>query len=350
MRNSASAFRRRLQWIDEVVAPAVRARGTSEAGGDGGRDADAGPTVRVRTDAGRSVPLGAVQAAQRSEHADDLARVLWWFLAALAALAAVAGAAGWLLAGRLLAPLRRITDSAREVSPETLDARLALDGPRDELHELAGALTRCSPVSKEPSRPSGASSPTHPTSFAPRSRLPAPRPRSCSPTRGPLRPSSARRWSRCGGRWTAVARWWKRCCGWRRPGTRPEAQRRSTLSRSSAPPGRQPLLRAMVDNLLANAIAYNESSGRVWVSVEEVGAEQLRLTVSNSGPRVDPAGVADLFEPFVRAEPSRSRRSGGAGLGLAIVRAVAVAHGGGARAEARPEGGMTVTVVVSREI
>ncbi|HEY0279294.1 MAG TPA: sensor histidine kinase [Solirubrobacterales bacterium] len=106
----------------------------------------------------------------------------------------------------------------------------------------------------------------------------------------------------------------------------------------------------MVDNLLANAIAYNESSGRVWVSVEEVGAEQLRLTVSNSGPRVDPAGVADLFEPFVRAEPSRSRRSGGAGLGLAIVRAVAVAHGGGARAEARPEGGMTVTVVVSREI
>ena len=54
--------------------------------------------------------------------------------------------------------------------------------------------------------------------------------------------------------------------------------------------------------------------------------------------------MAQVFERFYRADPSRTRASGGAGLGLSIVAAVAAAHGGSARAESEPGEGATFIV------
>ena len=72
--------------------------------------------------------------------------------------------------------------------------------------------------------------------------------------------------------------------------------------------------------------------------------ERAVIAVSDSGPGLEPAQVAQVFERFYRADPSRARASGGAGLGLSIVAAVAAAHGGSARAESEPGEGATFIV------
>jgi len=117
-----------------------------------------------------------------------------------------------------------------------------------------------------------------------------------------------------------------------------------------APPGLRvagdaTLLRAAVDNLLANAVAYNVDGGWARAALRSGGGD-VELLVANGGPSVDPDTVDGLFEPFVRADASRSRRAGGAGLGLAIVRAVALAHGGRVTATARPEGGLELRLAL----
>ncbi|MEU2156949.1 ATP-binding protein [Streptomyces sp. NPDC019396] len=102
--------------------------------------------------------------------------------------------------------------------------------------------------------------------------------------------------------------------------------------------GNRLLLAQLVRNLVANAVAYNAPGGVVHVSVDEG-----RLTVANTGPRVDAADVPALFEPFRRGS-GRDRMGPGAGLGLSIVRSIAVAHGGTVTAEPGPEGGLVVRV------
>jgi HAMP domain-containing protein len=106
--------------------------------------------------------------------ADALHRLLLEYLLALGAMTAVSVAAGWLLAGRALRPLRQITATARRVSGENLGERIALSGPADELKELATRSTECSPGWTTRSAASAISSPTPRTSCALRWRLCAP--------------------------------------------------------------------------------------------------------------------------------------------------------------------------------
>lgn len=68
------------------------------------------------------------------------------------------------------------------------------------------------------------------------------------------------------------------------------------------------------------------------------------LEVANTGPRLDPAAVPGLVEPFRRAGPDRATHDGGVGLGLSIVEAIATAHGGNLILEARHEGGLRARV------
>ncbi|WKE64613.1 two-component system sensor histidine kinase RstB [Gallaecimonas kandeliae] len=85
------------------------------------------------------------------------------------------------------------------------------------------------------------------------------------------------------------------------------------------------LLERAMDNLVANALRHCASEVRV--RVEEAGG-QLLLTVSDDGPGIAADQAERIFEPFVRLDQSRDRRTGGIGLGLAIVRSIALAHGG----------------------
>ncbi|MEU3726072.1 ATP-binding protein [Streptomyces sp. NPDC031705] len=102
------------------------------------------------------------------------------------------------------------------------------------------------------------------------------------------------------------------------------------------------LLGHLVRNLLANAVRHNRPGGRVRVATSAKGV----LTVSNTGPLIDPGDVPRLLEPFRRRAERRHTAGEGAGLGLSIVASIARAHGARLLAEANPEpdGGLTVRV------
>ncbi|HEX5924278.1 MAG TPA: HAMP domain-containing sensor histidine kinase [Baekduia sp.] len=99
-------------------------------------------------------------------------------------------------------------------------------------------------------------------------------------------------------------------------------------------------------NLIQNAFQHTPAGTRVHASVTS-DAEHVRLTVADDGPGVSPDLRPEIFDRFVRAEGDRG---GSVGLGLSIVRAVAQSHGGDVVLESPPEGGarFVVTLPVSR--
>ena len=102
-------------------------------------------------------------------------------------------------------------------------------------------------------------------------------------------------------------------------------------------------LRQVVGNLVRNALVHTPQQTAVEISVsteDSVG----RISVADHGPGLHPDEIARIFEPFYRADPSRSRDSGGAGLGLAIVSAVVSAHDGRVTVRETIGGGATFEV------
>lgn len=83
-------------------------------------------------------------------------------------------------------------------------------------------------------------------------------------------------------------------------------------------------MKRILANLVDNAVKYG---GEAVVDLAVVGEEAV-VAVSDRGPGMAPEEVDHLFEPFVRAEPSRARSTGGAGLGLAVVRNLVEAQAG----------------------
>ncbi|MCX4779076.1 sensor histidine kinase [Streptomyces sp. NBC_01264] len=106
--------------------------------------------------------------------------------------------------------------------------------------------------------------------------------------------------------------------------------------------GDRTLLGHLVRNLLANAVRHNRAGGRLEVTVSPEGV----LTVSNTGPVLEPQDVPRLLEPFRRRAERQHTAGEGAGLGLSIVASIARAHGAEltARANPAPGGGLTVRV------
>ncbi|MFP4514343.1 MAG: sensor histidine kinase [Acidimicrobiales bacterium] len=113
--------------------------------------------------------------------------------------------------------------------------------------------------------------------------------------------------------------------------------------------GDEDALRQVIANLLTNARVHTPEGTPVSVEVS-VDDRWARLTVSDTGPGMDEAAAAQVFERFFRADPSRARNqgAGGSGLGLSIVRSVAEAHGGQASVRTAPGDGFAVTVVLPR--
>ncbi|MFI5999060.1 sensor histidine kinase [Streptomyces sp. NPDC051366] len=128
------------------------------------------------------------------------------------------------------------------------------------------------------------------------------------------------------------------------PGAAPPAGR-PVVVRDLAPltvTGDRALLGHLVRNLLGNAVRHNRPGGRIGVATSADGV----LTVSNTGPVIDPADVPRLLEPFRRRAERQHTAGEGAGLGLSIVASIARAHGAKlvARANPAPGGGLTVRV------
>jgi signal transduction histidine kinase len=107
-------------------------------------------------------------------------------------------------------------------------------------------------------------------------------------------------------------------------------------------PIRPILLKRAIRNLVANALQYGGNANLRRTA----DADYVRLLVEDDGPGIAEDQIAKMFEPFARAETSRSRQHGGTGLGLTIARAIAQAHGGGLMLENRAEGGLRAILSV----
>jgi two-component system OmpR family sensor kinase len=102
-------------------------------------------------------------------------------------------------------------------------------------------------------------------------------------------------------------------------------------------------LRQVVGNLMRNALVHTPGTTPIEIAVSTENGF-ARISVADHGPGLRPDEVERIFEPFYRADPSRSRDRGGAGLGLSIVNAVVSAHGGRVRVRETSGGGATFDV------
>jgi signal transduction histidine kinase len=104
-------------------------------------------------------------------------------------------------------------------------------------------------------------------------------------------------------------------------------------------------LEQVIDNLLSNALRFTDREGTVTLSLVRDGSEAV-LQVADTGIGVDPEALDRVFERFWRADPSRSRATGGAGIGLAIVRELVRAHQGRVEVESSPGEGSVFRVAL----
>jgi signal transduction histidine kinase len=292
------------------------------------------------------------------------------FAMALFGVTALAVLLGWLIADRALSPLRSIVAAARSVSGESLGRRVALEGPDDELRELADTFDEMlerldSAFASQRRFVANASHELRtpltvlrtevevaladPDATATELRATAEVVRGEVQRFGHLLESLlalARSEARGLAREDAVdlADTAGRVVARLRPDADLRDVRLELDAASVTARGDGDLLEQLVFNLVANAVTYNHAGGFAEVSVEprESGAA---LRVANSGPLVPATEVAALTEPFQRLE-RRDRR--GAGVGLSIVRAVATAHGGCLELRARDGGGLVAEVVLPR--
>lgn len=310
-------------------------------------------------------PFTAYQLTDNVSHAANEQLVLWSGVALLVT-ALLAVGVGWWTAGRVLRPVYVMTEKARGIGERNLHERIAQGGPRDELKELADTidalLGRLQGAFESQRRFIANASHELRTPLATQRTAiqvgldEEATPQELARTKAALLESNRRSELLIEGLLT-LARG-ERGLERRDPvdltgvvaeevgAHRARAKRaRVTLvvdAKETTTRGDRVLLSQLVGNLVRNAIDYNVPHGSVEVLVAPGG-----LTVSNTGPRVEPDEVASLFEPFRRGE-GRDRQGPGAGLGLSIVRSIAVAHGGSATAVPGPKGGLAVTVELPR--
>lgn len=113
--------------------------------------------------------------------------------------------------------------------------------------------------------------------------------------------------------------------------------------------GNRTALDQVTTNLIKNAISYTPVGGQVTVSVATDSRHYARLSVADTGMGIAEADLAHIFEPFYRAERSRSRESGSSGLGLAIVAELVKIHQGKITVRSVLERGTTVTVLIPQD-
>ena len=288
---------------------------------------------------------------------------------ALGLITVVSVTLAWLIAGRALRPLRVMTEATRRISAESLDERLAMAGPRDELTGLAGTINDL----LERLERSFATQQRFAASAAHELRTPLATIRAsldvavAKPAPLPVAVVADRLYEQL----DQVERLLDGLLVLARvqhgdlPGTtvlsldsvvaaslaaRADAiaARNLTVSRASDPAGSPvagsaELIRRMVDNVLDNAIIHNETGG--WIQVSTTSHEAVAcLVVDNGGSVLDPVLARELAQPFRRLGADRTRSDHGAGLGLSIVAAIAAAHHGALELLARPEGGLRVRI------
>ena len=313
-----------------------------------------------------------LQAQAAAGHAAALNQLLAESAIALAVMTVVSAMLGWLMAGRVLRPLRAMTAAARAVSADDLSRRLAVPGPDDELKDLGDTfdelLDRLEIAFGAQRR--FAASASHElrtpltmmrTSLDVATAKPGPVPPELTVLAGKLREGLDQA-DRLVENLLLLAR--------AQHGAR-DAQETiplgplladATAARAdliasmvldvrrgdSGGPlptvtGNRVLLAQMTANLIDNAVRHNEPGGWIRTQITRDGPA-VRLQVENGGPLLDRGSVTILTQPFRRLGADRTGSATGTGLGLSIAEAIATAHGGTLRLYGRPEGGLRAVV------
>ena len=323
-------------------------------------------------------PVGdtaAVPASQTSEVTqvdtnlfDLLSSIMRSAVGALALLVVLSGTVGWILAGRMLQPLSSMNEAAKRAASGDLSQRLALSGPRDEIHDLAdtfdnmlASLERSFSVhrrfaanaSHELRTPLATTQTmidvalSDPQASAEDLRRVLTRVletnRANRETIDALLDLADAQSGKPAHEDVDMEATVRDALGLIAPEIAERDLRVSSHLRPVQVPGDPVLLRQSVSNLLRNAARYNVEGGRITVGMARLD-DGVRLTIRNDGPVVAAESVESLREPFVRGEGRGRTRGSGHGLGLAIVTAVATAHGGELRLSANPDGGLTAVL------
>ena len=325
--------------------------------------------IKVQCGQERAYLAGSAAAAARQRQR-TLHNLLLFSALGLGIMTILSAGAGWVVAGRVLRPVRMITGTAQRASQENLGERIALSGARDELKELADTFDAMLERLDH--------------AFAAQRRFVADASHELRTPLTVMRTAidvtlgkPARTQDQLEAMAVRVRRAIERAevmidalltlaVSDRRPESRDEPFNLATAAEdavdaasaqierlglrvrsdlgSAETAGDPPLLDRMVSNLVDNAVTHNVPGGEVCIT-SGVRGRAAFLRVANSGPIVPPDLVPSLFDPFRRLEARTG--TGGAGLGLAIVKSVAAAHGTTDDARSRPDGVLDIEITLA---
>ena len=308
---------------------------------------------------------GSVEAAQR---AADSHQLLVDSGIALAIVAVLALLAGWLVAGRMLRPIRTITRTARRISSASLHERLALDGPQDELKELGDTLDDLfdrleasfeaqrqfaanashelrTPLARQraliqvaladPEASFSSLRAAHERVLASEQHLEQMIEALLTLTRGQAGLERRERLDLAALASQALLAREAELAG-------RDLDVRATLA--AAPTAGDPrLIERLIANLIDNAIRHNTPGGDIEIATGTRDRHAF-VSIANTGPAIPPEEIERLFQPFQRLGGARTRHTNGHGLGLSIVQAIATAHGAELTHARDPQGGLTIEV------
>jgi len=302
---------------------------------------------------------------------DDLSGLEIWSAIALGVMTIVSGLLGWVVAGRVLRPLRAITATTQDISDANLHRRLALTGPRDELRQLADTidalLERLERAFDSQRRFVANASHELRTPLAMMRTfldVAAAKPEGVPPQTRALDAGLRGALDQADGlleSFLVLARADHGELGDQGPVAlerllAAELEDRADQIaahgidvRTAVDPirvvGSETLLQRMVGNVIDNAVRHNQPHGSIDVALTFDGAN-ARLTVDSDGDALDDRAVAGLAQPFKRIGQDRTGSANGHGLGLSIVAAIAHAHDGALRLQARSHGGLRVQITL----
>jgi signal transduction histidine kinase len=310
-------------------------------------------------------PVGPVK-----QHSLDLHNQLVASIVALGFMTVISAVLGWLVAGRVLAPIRTMTVAARRISEDNLTERLDVHGPDDELKLLGDTIDELIArlqAAFESQRRFVANAAhelrtplaTMRASLDVAAAKPEPVPPHITGLQQRLRDQLAHLEALLEGL-LALAR-----------AEHGQLSDRSTVSLGEIAIatvsnnadaihdrrleviedesgdalviGSRALLERMVENVVDNAIVHNAPGG--WVQISTATEDHLvELIVENSGPALSENDIGQLGQPFRRAGAERTATANGSGLGLSIVSSIVRAHGGELALRARDQGGLRLQI------
>ena len=310
-------------------------------------------------------------AGSEAQRQSALSKLLSVSLVGLAVMTVASGGLGWVMSGRVLRPVRVITETARRASEQHLGERLALTGARDELKELAdtfdGMLERLDAAFATQRRfVANASHELRTPLTVMRTAIdvtlakPSPTARQLTDMAVRVRRSIDRAESMVEAlltlavsdqgvlstEFTDLATWAEDAIDAAAPEIERLDLRVDTKLDPAETTGDPQLLERMIQNLVDNAVRHNEPGG--WIRLRTGSSDTAAyLEIANSGPFIPDAGVPSLFEPFGRMQPRTGVRDG-VGLGLSIARSVVTAHRATVTVRSQPAGGLDISVVIPR--